>query len=231
MNFADMNLASVDYVLTTTRAVRKRLDLTRPVEPEVIEQCIEIAVQAPTGLLGQTWHFIVVTDPAKRAALANMYRRAVETYNMGEAVPDEYLGGVLQQTRDDVRASQLDRLFESSVYLFDHIAEVPMFVIPCIEGRMEHAGPAPQASLYASILPATWSFILALRARGLGTVLTTIHVPFEQEVAEILDLPGTLTQAAFLPVAYTVGLEFKRAKRVPGRECTHWDGWGQQRRC
>ena len=229
MKFADLDLASVDYVLTTTRAVRKRLDLTRPIEPEVIEQCIEIAVQAPTGLLGQTWHFIVVTDPAKRAALADIYRRAVETYNLGKQVPDAYLGGVLQRARDAVRETQLERLFESSVYLFEHIAEVPMFVIPCIEGRMENAGPAPQASLYASILPATWSFILALRARGLGTVLTTIHVPYEQEVAAVLGLPATLTQAAFLPVAYTVGLEFKQAKRVPGRECTHWDSWGHRR--
>ncbi len=229
MNFERMDLASVDYVLTTTRAVRKRLDLTRPVEPEVIEQCIEIAVQAPTGLLGQTWHFVVVTDPGKRAALADIYQRAVETYNLGKEVPDEYLGGVLQRPRDDDRSAQLDRLFESSVYLFEHIAEVPMFVIPCIEGRMENSGPAPQASLYASIFPATWSFILALRARGLGTVLTTIHVPYEQEVAAVLGLPETLTQAAFLPVAYTVGVEFKQAKRVPGRECTHWDSWGQRR--
>ena len=229
MNFERMDLASVDYVLTTTRAVRKRLDLTRPVDPEVIEQCIDIAAQAPTGLLGQTWHFMVVTDPAKRAALADIYRRAVETYSLDKDVPDEYLGGVLQRPRDDIRAAQLDRLFASSVYLFEHIEEVPMFVIPCIEGRMENAGPAPQASLYASILPATWSLILALRARGLGTVLTTIHVPFEKEVAEVLGLPETLTQAAFLPVAYTVGLEFKRAKRVPGRECTHWDSWGQRR--
>ena len=148
MNFERMDLASVDYVLTTTRAVRKRLDLTRPVDPEVIEQCIDIAVQAPTGLLGQTWHFMVVTDPAKRAALADIYRRAVETYNLGKDVPDEYLGGVLQRPRDDIRAAQLDRLFESSVYLFEHIEEVPMFVIPCIEGLMENAGGRRRKPLY-----------------------------------------------------------------------------------
>jgi nitroreductase len=229
MNFEELDRASVDYVLTTTRAVRKRLDFTRPIAPEVIEECIDIAVQAPTGLLGQTWHFLIVSEATKRAALADIYRRAVETYNLGEVVPDEYLGGVLQRDRDDLREAQLGRLFESSVYLFEHIHEVPMFVIPCIEGRMENAGPAPQASLYASILPATWSFMLALRARGLGTVLTTIHVPFEHEIAEVLNLPESLTQAAFLPVAYTVGLEFKQAKRVPGRECTHWDSWRQRR--
>ena len=229
MDFASMDIASIDYILTTTRAVRKRLDFTRPVEPEVIEECIEIAVQAPTGLLGQTWHFVVVTDPTKRAALADIYRRAVDDYNLSKAVPDQYLASVLQRPRNDIRSSQLDRMFESSVYLREHIHEVPVFVLPCIEGRMENAGPASQASLYASILPATWSFILALRARGLGSVLTTIHVPFERETAEILGIPDHLTQVAFLPVAYTKGLEFKPAKRVPGRECTHWDAWGQQR--
>ena len=229
MDFANMDVASIDYVLTTTRSVRKRLDLTRPVEPEVIEQCIDIAVQAPTGLLGQTWHFIVVSDPTKRAALADIYRRAVDDYNLGKDVPDQYLAGVLQRPRDDVRSEQLDRLFESSVYLFEHIVEVPVIVIPCIEGRMENAGPPAQASLYASIFPATWSFMLALRARGLGSVLTTIHVPFEHEIADVLGIPDHLTQAAFLPVAYTKGLEFKRAKRVPGRDCTHWDTWENRR--
>lgn len=229
MDFARMDVASIDYVLTTTRAVRKRLDLTRAVEPEVIEQCIDIAVQAPTGLLGQTWHFIVVIDPTKRAALADIYRRAVNDYNLGKDVPDKYLAGVLQRPRNDVRTAQLDRLFESSVHLFEHIEEVPVIVIPCIEGRMENAGAPAQASLYASIFPATWSFMLALRARGLGSVLTTIHVPFEHEIAEVLGIPDHLTQAAFLPVAYTKGLEFKRAQRVPGRDCTHWDTWENRR--
>lgn len=229
MDFANMDIASVDYILTTTRAVRKRLDFTRPVESEVLEECIEIAVQAPTGLLGQTWHFVVVTDPTKRAALADIYRRAVDDYNLGKAVPDHYLASVLQRPRNDIRSAQLDRLFESSVYLREHIHEVPVFVLPCIEGRMENAGLASQTSLFASILPATWSFLLALRARGLGSVLTTIHVPFEQEIAEILGIPDHLTQVAFLPVAYTKGVEFKPAKRVPGREYTHWDTWGQRR--
>ena len=166
-----MDLAAIDHVLTTTRSVRKRLDLTRPVEPEVIQRCIEIALQAPTGSNLQGWRFMVVTDPGKRAALAQIYGKARQTYyEMQADQPPQLPAG-------DLRAAQRARVSESSLYLGEHLHEVPVHIIPCIEGRMEEAphlsqlteyGTAYHAAIYGSIYPATWSLMLALRARGAG---------------------------------------------------------------
>ena len=219
-----MDLATVDHLLTTTRAVRKRLDLERPVEPEVLERCIEIALQAPSGSNRQGWHFVVVTDPAKRRALANLYRRSFNAYaasNRTQPPPGT--------TADDPRIAQASRVRASATYLAEHMNEVPVLIIPCIEGRAEHADVSAQAGLYGSILPATWSLMLALRARGLGTAWTTLHLVYEREAAAILEIPDSVTQVALIPVAYFRGTDFRPAKRLPGRDRTHWNTWDARR--
>jgi nitroreductase len=217
-----VNLATADELLTTTRSVRKRLDLSRPVEPAVLEQCIDIALQAPTGSNAQGWSFVVVTDAKKRAALGDMYRRAFEAYaNAPELRP--------QIPEDDPRFAQMPRIIDSASYLAEHLHEVPVHVVPCIEGRVETMPTVAQASIYGSILPAVWSFMLALRARGVGSAWTTLHIMFEQEAATLLGIPDTVTQTALLPVAYFTGAGFKPAKRLPAREHTHWTGWGARR--
>jgi len=205
-----MDLATVDHLLTTTRSVRKRLDLTRPVEPQVIERCLEIAVQAPTGSNMQGWHFVVVTEPELKRGLAELYRKSFAKYATSRV--DEGQQAPASQVRD------------SAVFLAQHFHEVPAMVLFCYEGRVEHAPAWAQASLYGSILPAAWSFMLALRARGLGSAWTTLHLRYEQEAAKLLDLPPNLTQAVLIPVAYYTGDDFKPAQRQPASTRTHWDG-------
>src|SRR5712691_1858357 len=164
-----MDLATVDKLLTTTRTVRKRLDCTRSVDPEIIQTCLEIAIQAPTGGNIPRYHFVVVTDEAKRAALAALYQRAyVEVYS--------------PQRQEEVRQSD-PRLIDSATYLAEHMHEVPVLIIPCVEAPVLQ-GTGPGA--YASILPATWSLMLALRARGVGSAWTTLHLRYEQEAAALL---------------------------------------------
>ena len=219
---APVDLATVDRLLTTTRCVRKRLDLRRPVEPAVLERCIEIAMQSPTGSNSQGWHFLVVTDAKRRAGLAELYRRAFDLY-----VNNEGMRPVL--AADDPRAIQMPRIVDSASYLSEHLHEVPLMVIPCVEGRVENAGVIAQASIYGSILPATWSLMLALRARGIGSAWTTLHLMFESEAAELLGIPPTVTQTALLPVAYFTGTDFKPASRLPARDRTYWNSWGANR--
>lgn len=217
-----MDVTAADRLLTTTRSVRKRLDLSRPVEPAVIARCIEIALQAPTGSNAQGWSFVVVTDAAKRKGLAELYKRAFQLYAGNPELRPQYAAG-------DPRGEQMPRVLDSATWLADHLHEVPVHVVPCIEGRVENAGPLAQASVYGSILPAAWSFMLALRPRGLGAAWTTLHLMFEQEAAAIMGLPPTVTQAALLPVAYVRGTDFKPAKRLPARQLTHWNSWGTHR--
>jgi nitroreductase len=218
-----MDLSTVDHLLTTTRSVRKRLDLARPVEPEIIERCIEIAIQAPTGSNTQGWHFVVVTDPARRAEIARLYKQSYEHYV--DAQNKEVL--VVRAPGSD--PEQLKRVRASSRYLADHMHEVPVLILACIQGRRTDPTPLSQASLYGSILPAVWSLMLALRARGLGSAWTSLHLRYEQEVAALLGIPDNITQAALLPVAYFTGDDFKPAKRIPVRNFTHWDNWGNLR--
>lgn len=230
MNVASIDLASVDHVLSTTRAVRKRLDLQRPVEPEILERCIEIATQAPTGLYGETWHFVVVTEPEKRAAIAALYKKTADGIFSGTLPFDPYLARLHAVSAEDPRFALQQRMYASGLYLINHLHEAPVLVLSCIEGRVETAGPGAQASLYGSIMPATWSLMLALRARGIGSVLITGHIEHcEREVAEILDIPDDITQAVLLPVAYFTGADFKPAKRVPAQQRTHWNRWGIRR--
>jgi len=211
---APFDLAEVDRLLTTTRAVRRRLDLDRPVAREVILDCLRIAVQAPTASNGQTWRWVVVTDAGKRAELARLYSEAGAAYlkHAAEQEPDP-------QTR---------RVYESAVALTEILERVPVHVIPCMQGRVEGTPNGVAASAYGSIMPAAWSFQLALRARGLGSVWTTLHLFKEQEVAELLGIPADITQVALLPVAYTKGTDFRPAERGPVEEITSWDAWGRR---
>ncbi|HEU5369541.1 MAG TPA: nitroreductase family protein [Ktedonobacterales bacterium] len=205
-----------DQVLTTTRSVRKRLDFDRPVEPEVIQECLEIALQAPTGGNRQQWHFVVVTDPSLRLALGDIYRRGYALYR-GSGAP---------RLDETPRGQTLRRVLDSSDYLAAHIHEAPVLVIPCIRGRLEGKSSVEQAGTWGSILPAAWSFMLAARARGLGTTWTTIHLYFEQDAAEALGIPyEKMTQAALIPVAYTKGTDFSPAPREPMDKVIHWNHW------
>jgi nitroreductase len=213
-----MDLTACDQLLTTTRSVRKRLDFSRPVARETIERCLEIALQAPTGSNAQGWHFYVVTDPAKKQGLAALYRKAFELYATNPAFRPQYEGG-------DPRAAQRPKVEDSARHLAEHLHEAPALVIPCVEGRVENAGVLAQASIYGSILPAAWSFMLALRARGLGSAWTTLHLMYEKDAAQILGVPDTVTQCALLPVAYTKGTDFQVAKRLPLASVLHWDRW------
>ncbi len=215
-----MDLATVDHLLTTTRSVRKRLDLARPVERALIERCIEIAIQAPTASNTQMWRFVVVTDPEKRQAIAGYYRQSFQTYIRGRTPAAERFGA------EDPRTARAGKVTESSMYLSRHLHEVPVHIIPCVEGRVDTAPAVAQAAHYGSILPAAWSLMLALRARGLGSAWTTLHLRYERDVAEVLGIPETVTQAALLPVAYYTGDDFKPAVRVPAPEVTYWNEWG-----
>jgi nitroreductase len=217
-----MDLSVTDHLLCSTRSVRKRLDFSRPVEPAVIERCIEIALQSPTGSNAQGWHFLVVTDTAKRAEISRHYRECFEMYLANPEMRATY-------GDQDLRAEQMPRVISSATWLAQHMHEAPVLLIPCIEGRVENAGPVAQASVYGSILPATWSFMLAARARGLGSAWTTLHILREREVATLLGIPDTVTQAALLPVAHFTGTDFKPAKRLPARELTSWNAWGAKR--
>lgn len=211
---------TAEEVLTTTRAVRKRLDLSRPVEPEVLEECVRVAQQAPTASNGQNWHFVVVTDAEKRRALAELYRQAWTWY----AQQRNSAGNL--QFDDPARAATQIRVTESAQYLTDHLHEVPVHLIPCVAGRTEGAPLLGQASVFGSILPAAWSFMLAARARGLGTAWTTLHLMFEEQAAALLDIPyAEVTQTALIPVAYTKGLDFKPGPRAPLDTILHWDRW------
>lgn len=209
-----MDIASVDELLTTTRSVRKRLDLTRPVGRDVILECIRLAMQAPTASNAQDWRWLVITDAGKRAAIADIYR----------SIGADYLGYAAKEASDP----QTRRVYASAQRLTDTLAQVPVHVIPCLENRIDNSNVLLAASAWASIIPAGWSFLLALRSRGLGSVWTTMHLAKEHEVAELLGIPPTVTQAALFPVAYTIGTDFRPAKRPPAESVTFWDGWGQK---
>lgn len=209
-----MDTQTADKLLTTTRSVRKRLDLARPVEPEIIAECIQIAIQAPSGSDRQGWHFVVVLDADKRARIGALYKQSFIIYRGG----DEAAIQVERQT---------NRLVDSAMYLAEHMHEVPALVIACYEGRPQSPEPFAQAGFYGSILPAAWSLMLALRVRGLGSAWTTLHLRYEAEVAAILGIPDHISQCAMLPVAYYTGDDFRPAPRRPAREFTYWDGWGK----
>jgi nitroreductase len=210
-----------DELLSTTRSVRKRLDLSRPVEPALIRECIDVATQAPTGGNNQGWHFVVVTDQAKRTQLAEWYAPAFQAMYGN---PDAVVGNLPQDDADYVATTK--KVISSAQYLADHLAEVPVHVIPCIEGRTDNLPVAWQAAIWGSLLPAVWSFMLAARARGLGTCWTTLHLTQEQAAAELLGIPDHVMQGALIPVAHTLGgTDFKPGARRDLDRIIHTDGW------
>jgi nitroreductase len=210
---APFDTAETDRLLSTTRAVRKRLDLERPVEREVILDCLRLAIQAPTQSNSQTWRWMVVTDGDKKAIVAEAYR----TVGLG----------YLEQAAGTEKDPQTQRVYESAVSLAKLLERVPAMVIPCVKKDYDPAhGNAVAASVYGSIIPATWSFQLALRSRGLGSVFTTLHLFQDGVVAEALGIPDDVLQVALLPVAYTIGTDFKPAQRPPVEEITFWNQWG-----
>jgi nitroreductase len=210
-----------DEVATTTRAVRRRLDLTRPVAPELIEECLTLALQAPSGGNDQGWHFVVVTAPDLRVGVADVFRRAAVDYAQRPKAPRPTV-----RTFTDEEKAARKRVMASAAYLFEHLHEVPVLMIPCVDGRLEDAPLVDQATAFGSILPAVWSFMLAARARGLGTSWTTAHLVREAEVASLLGIPAdVVTQVALVPVAHTIGTEFRTAPRRPLAPAVHWDGW------
>ncbi len=206
-----MSLKAVDHILTTTRSVRKRLDLNRPVGTEVLQQCLEIAAQAPTGSNIPQYFFMIVTDADRRARLADIYRKAFDKMFQNENL-------------EDYRKRDVD----SWLYLYNHLHEVPVHIVPCADGRPEGRSPERLAALYGNVLPAAWSLMLALRARGLGAAWTSVHVSYEEEARELLGIPATVTQAGLLPVAYFTGSDFKPANRPPAHERTYWNEWNSR---
>jgi nitroreductase len=205
-------------LLTTTRSVRKRLDLTRPVPLEEVKECLEIALQAPNGGMREGWHWIVVTDPQVRAQIGEFYRRSTMSY-LSNAAANPSRG---PRAGSEVMA----RVTSSTAYLAEHMGEVPVHVIPCITARTAalRAGES-QAGLWGSLLPAAWSYMLACRARGLGTAWTTLHLRYESEIADLLGLPDDIRQGALIPTAYYTGDTFRPAARRPLADVLRLDRW------
>ena len=215
---APFDLAQTDKLLTTTRSVRKRLDLDAPVDLDEIQECIGIACQAPTGGNVQDWRWVVVTDEDKRAKLAELYNRAAGPY--------------FKANHENIEArgiTDMDAILSSAAHLAEVLHRVPVHIVPCILGRPEGQDTFSLASWYGRIFPAVWNLNLALHSRGYGTTLTTLHLPFESEAAELLGIPATVHQVALLPVARYTGTDFKPGRRRPVSEITYWDGWKSTR--
>lgn len=213
---------SVDEALATTRAVRKRMDFDRSVEPEVIRECLEAAVQSPTGSNSQSWQWLVITDQDQRNALAGLYRQGWELYSQMDGNVDTVYKG-----DDDGRMAQQDRVVKSAQYLAENFEKVPVMMIPLLPGRFDGLPSMAATSMLGSILPGAWSFMIAARERGLGTAWTTIHLMFEEQAAEIIGIDyESYTQCALITCGYSLGTDFQPAKRPPIETVLHWDRWG-----
>jgi len=224
MAHEQLNLSN-DELLSTTRAVRKRLDFDRPVSMSLIKECMELAVQAPTGSNAQGWQFVFVTDPDKRAAIGDYYQQAFSIYReMPVAIHK------LHADSDDtaLTASQ-NRSASSADFLADNMGKAPVLMIPCIAGRTDNEAGAnvlSQTATLGSVIPAAWNFMLAARARGLGSAWTTLHLMHEKAIADLLGIPfDDFMQVALIPIAYTRGTAFKPAYRPPVETIMHIDSW------
>ncbi|MEI8002168.1 MAG: nitroreductase family protein [Actinomycetes bacterium] len=205
---------TTDELLSTTRAVRKRLDLERAVPREVVEECLRLAFQAPNGSNRQLWQWVVVDDPDTRGAMADLYREAIGVYVHGLDVPPV-----------DWASPEGERMSASVAHLTEHLHEVPVLVVPAVLGRAG-ASVVDQSLVWNSIAPATWSFMLALRSRGLGSVWTTVHLALEERMADLLGIPyPAYTQAGLVPVAWTIGTDFRPGPRDDLTEVVHWNRW------
>jgi nitroreductase len=208
-------------LLTTTRTVRKRLDLERPVDRGHVETCLQLAFQAPNGSNQQMWNWVLVDDATTRGALAVIYRAAMDDH-IRTSQEQRAAGTATAYAIQDRQA----QIAESVMYLRDHLHEVPVLVVPTIDGRLEGCGVFDQASRWGSLLPAVWSFMLALRAKGMGSAWTTLTLHREAEVADLLGIPyAEVTQAGLFPVAYTIGTDFQRANRAASPGTIRWNRW------
>jgi len=215
---APFDLSQTDHLLTTTRAVRKRLDLTRKVPRELILDCIRVASQGPAGGNVQQWRWLIVDDPALKMGLADLYRRAYAPYIEMQ-----------RQAVEKTGRSDANGIMSSSDHLANILHEVPTLVVPCYIGKPTHEmSQGTLAGMYGSILPAVWSFMLAARSRGLGTAWTTLHLAYEREAAELLGIPEHVSQVALTPLAYYTGTDFKPGSRLPAEKITYFNGWKQQ---
>ena len=206
-----------DELLSTTRAVRKRLDFDRPVPRELVMECADLAFQSPTGSNRQDWSFVLIDDPAKKAAIADLYGQSFDKYATAPGVA--YATG-------DTRGERSGAVRDSATYLRENFHRVPVMVIPCRAGRIGGENSSSSPSFFGSILPAFWSFMLAARARGLGTAWTTLHLAFEKEAADILGIAfDDVTQCGLSPLAYTLGTDFKVAPRLDTDSLVHWNDW------
>lgn len=213
-----MDRSTVDELLSTTRAVRRRLDFDRPVADELVSECLKLAVQAPSGSNAEPWRWVVVTDGSLRTEIAAIYRKSYR-----EAIDSPHYARRLFRDDED-RSKVQQRVATSAEYLAENLHRVPVLVLPCIEGRPPTTAEQ-QSGFWGSIVPAIWSFMLAARSRGLGTVYTTVHLRYEQEVAELLDIPfEDVTQAALIPVAHYQGEGFRAAPRRPLTDVVSWKG-------
>ncbi len=208
---------TADQLLSTTRSVRKRLDFDKPVERATLQECLEIAFQAPNGSNMNTWRWVLVDDRDTIAEMAKIYNGAMDDYiaMLGDAVGDDYMGA---------ETPGFEKINVSVDFLRENMHRAPAILIPLMNGRVENAGTFMQASCYGSIIQAVWSFFLALRARGMGSAWTTAHIWREQELAELLNIPANeYTQVGMFPIAYTKGTEFKKAYRKPFDEVVDWN--------
>lgn len=201
----DLNLASVDEVLGTARSVRRKLDFERPIPQSVLYDCIDLATQAPTGLGGESWRFVVVDAPEQKLAIANIYRAVLE----------------------DIQRERGITLKPTQHALADRLHEMPAMVFVCAEGK-PGTDLSGQVAFYGSILPAAWSLMLAFRARGIGCTWTSLLSSRQEAVAEALGIPETVTQTVMLPIGYCKGAKLRRAARLPAAEVTYWNSWGER---
>lgn len=209
---SNFDLATVDRLLSTTRSVRRRLDLSRPVPRELVLECIRLSQQAPTASNTQRWRWLLVDDAALRRELGAIYAQGLPAIHASES--------------STARDPQTRRVHAGALWLAEHIGEVPLLAIPCVAQRLPEGAPLVlTASLFGSIYHAVWSFQLALRSRGLGSTFTTVHLLFEEQVRKLLGIPEDVTQVAMLPVAYTTGGEFLPAARPPAESIVHWNRW------
>lgn len=220
----DTNLFDVMYSAGAIRRFR-----TDPVPDEIITKVLDAAIRAPSGSNAQSWLFIVVKDTEQRRKLGAVYKKA------SDILMKLYAGAARPGHIDE---KKYERFMKAVVHLFDHMGDAPVLLVPCLRASMwaggaklpddvkqKMAGSVRIAG--SSIYPAVQNIILACRAFGLGTVLTTIHAFFEDEVREILSLPPDVQTYALMPIGYPQGHHYQ-VKRKPVSEVVCLDHYGNQ---
>ncbi len=204
MSAGEFDLSQFDEILSTARSVRRKLDFDRPIERDVLFECIDVAVQAPTGLGGENWRFVVVDDADAKGAIARIYKTVLLEIMAARDLP-------MKPTHQA---------------LIDRLHDIPAMIFVCVDGQPIDDGVSSQVGFYGSILPAAWSLMLALRARGIGTTWTSLLSSRQDEVRDILGMPEGTVQTVMLPVGYTKGATLRRAERLPAHQVTYFNRWG-----